>query len=184
MSNKVLALESLSQIPICPSGAHISILQKCVVSLCSQNHDTGVCLLLKVDDQEFCYTIEWEQQNIPILWRAHKDLFESVEDSARALAFLLIEDLTSYKIFEQAERHGTGFDYWLSPDLYSDSLPFQNAARLEITGILSGTEKMIQSRLREKVLRLEKAKIKASSPVYIVVVEHSNPIAHIEKVII
>ena len=56
--------------------------------------------------------------------------------AAVAVAVLLIKHLTSYEVFVQRSRRGTGIDYWLGDDTV---LPYTRKARLEVSGILTGT---------------------------------------------
>lgn len=71
----------------------------------------------------------------------------------------------------------TGFDYWLG-DKESD-YPFQDKARLEISGILKGTKSQINQRLNEK-LKQTKRTDHLNLPALVVIVEFSRPLAKIK----
>jgi hypothetical protein len=105
-------------------------------------------------------------------WDDHQ---EATEAGATGLAFLLILNLTEFTIIRRA-RKGTGFDYWLG---FKDAeLPFQDAARLEISGILKGDAHEMRSRVRKKLKQTQPTD--GVLPAYIVVVEFGSPKSYIE----
>jgi len=76
----------------------------------------------------------------------------------------------------ERSKKGPGFDYWLGDG--DDDLLFSGKARLEVSGILSGSANKISARFRQK-----KQQIKPSdhlAPAYVAVVEFGNPTAHVE----
>lgn len=186
MPQQTITLESLQNVPVLPRGAHIALLQKSIVTFDSQHFGSGLFLLVECTEspcnsnahqKETCFQIVWQETVDEALRCSHADLNESVEDSAKAVAMLLIQAITPYKIGRQAPR-GTHVDNFLvSADA---ELPFQanDTACLEFTGILNGIEK-IDNRIKEKRERLHK---KRNFPTYIVCVEHSFPVARIERV--
>lgn len=101
--------------------------------------------------------------------QAHADLQEATEHGAEAIAFVLSLTFTPYTIVGRS-RKGTGFDYWLGVR------PLDFAARLEISGILRGTRRDIEARIREKRRQIAKAD-ELQLPAYICVVEFSIPSA-------
>lgn len=185
MPHDVLPLESLATIPALPRGSHIALLQKCCVCFDNQQFSSGLSLLAECqgfpnvgqEGQAF-FRVTWDEGVDEVLRGAHADLKESVEDSAKAIGMLLIRRLTPYTTARQAPR-GTSVDYFLvNPD---EELPFQaqTTACAEFTGILNGEDK-IPRRMQEKRDRLSKQK--RDFPTYIVCVEHSYPVAQIERV--
>ena len=102
------------------------------------------------------------------------DLVETAQYGAIAIAALLTFELTDYKVIRQSVR-GTGFDYWLGNK--NEIYPFQNSARLEISGILKGTNSQIKTRVNDKLNRLDK--YKSNLLAYVCVAEFSNPKAEI-----
>jgi len=108
--------------------------------------------------------------------RTHNDPDEATELGACGVAFHLIRDLESMHVIERS-RKGTGFDYWLGKD---GEDPFQNKARLEISGIRrAGSPSVVAERVKQKrlqTMRSDGMKI----PAYVIVVEFSGPRAHIE----
>lgn len=186
MQPQTISLESLQNVPVLPRGAHIALLQKSVVVFDSQQFTSGLFLLVECTKspcdplsppKETFFQIVWQETVDSVLRCSHADLDESVEDSAKAVAMLLIQTMTPYKIGRQATR-GTHVDNFLvSADA---ELPFQadTTACLEFTGILKGIEK-IDQRIKEKRERLHKNR---NFPTYIVCIEHSFPVAKIERV--
>jgi hypothetical protein len=71
-----------------------------------------------------------------------------------------------------------GFDYWLGNEDEDGEELFQRKARLEVSGILSGSRLQVQARVRQK-----KEQMKPSdrlAPGYVAVVEFGTPIACVE----
>lgn len=75
---------------------------------------------------------------------------------------------------------GTGFDYWVGDD-GPRRYPFDNKARLEVSGILRETEKnSVEHRIKEKCRQTEKSdhtRFKA----FVAVVEFGHPMAKVVK---
>jgi len=115
-----------------------------------------------------------------VMRRAHSDLQRATEFGACGIALLLAREVTGLTAIQQS-RKGTGFDYWLGPaDQPPDVLAFQNSARLEVSGILEGTEKQFSARLKQK-LRQSEPSDKTQLPAYAVVVEFGRPQAEVAK---
>ncbi len=186
MPHKTIALEELKDIPSLPRGSHIALLQKCTVAFDSQGFCSGLILLVECQETLADNQVSLKEAFVKLIWQdpvdevlrlSHADLNESVEDSAKALAMLLISTLTPYKIGRQSPR-GSHIDYYL---VDADAeLPFQvpDTAGLEFTGILSGIDE-VRGRIKQKRDRLHKVR---DFPTYIVCVEHSFPLARIERV--
>ena len=109
--------------------------------------------------------------------RAYEDLERATELGAYGVAILLVKDQTGLTAIRQS-RKGTGFDYWLGPDGADDQLVFQNAARLEVSGILSGTDSQFLTRVKQKLKQTE-ASDNSGLPAYACVVEFSRPQAEV-----
>ena len=169
-----LKLESLADgIPVIFGGGHHWLIQKCVFSLDKQGHASGVILhVVQEADADCNFSLIWDLEVNEQLRKAHADSIESVEDSAKALSFLLIRELTPYTAVEQAQR-GTTIDYFLSEKDRNDDLIFNNTARLEVSGINTGDMQLVDARVKDKLDRLKYDPL----PAYIVVVEHKVPLA-------
>ena len=105
--------------------------------------------------------------------RTHADLPRAVERGACALAALICERQQGLVIAEQSRRGG-GFDYWLAPP-GGGHLLFQSRSRLEVSGILKGSEAQLRRRMLEKLQRL--AKFESITATWVIVVEFSRPTA-------
>ena len=105
--------------------------------------------------------------------RSWADEQELVEYGACGVAILMMLNLVGFKVIRRA-RKGTGFDYWLAST--NEDLPFQEAARLEVSGILTGREAELMKRIRQKVIQTQRSS--SSLPAYVVVVEFGTPRSH------
>jgi hypothetical protein len=107
--------------------------------------------------------------------RSHNDLQEATERGAYGIAILIVCDLTGMVVVERSKK-GPGFDYWLGEE--DDDELFQGKARLEVSGILSGSRSQVQARVRQK-----REQVKPSdhlAPGYVAVVEFGTPLACVE----
>lgn len=126
-------------------------------------HAASVCLehethtpyqtRLRVDgSRDVTYDLTWAPATDQMR-RSRSDLQDATEWSASWVAALLVEDIFGYQVLQRSWK-GTGFDYWIG---YSDNIDpmFQNKVRLEVTGILHGSEGDISARLKDKLNRFE-----------------------------
>ena len=104
--------------------------------------------------------------------RTWADLREATEKGAEGVAILLIRRETGYVAIERAAI-GTHIDRWLGYE--SDAPYFQRKARLEVSGILRGSDGDVRRWVREKMDRLGLTSHRL--PAYVVVVEFSGPLA-------
>jgi hypothetical protein len=93
---------------------------------------------------------------------SHNDDVKAVEHGAEGIAFLLMLRLTPYRVVQQSKR-GHADDWWLAPR----GRLFQDAARLECSGVLAGDHEETARRTKEKVGRLTRAR--PTRPTYICV---------------
>jgi hypothetical protein len=147
--------------------------ESAAVCLEDRSHQVGVQINL-LGMQATVFKLEWpsvdDQQR-----RCYNDLQEATERGAYGVAILVVREITGKVVVERSKK-GPGFDYWLGDN--DDDLLFSGKARLEVSGILSGSTAQLQSRVKQK-----KAQIKPSdhlAPGYIAVVEFGNPTAHLE----
>ena len=101
---------------------------------------------------------------------------EATEYGAICLAIWSVHETTDYKVIRRSPKL-TGFDYWLGDK--ADDYPFQDKARLEISGILKGTNSQIKQRMNEKLKQTNRTD-HLNLPAVITVVEFSNPLAKIK----
>jgi hypothetical protein len=137
------------------------------VALEEEGHSSGVRMTINGDYSD----------QLAVLWtpvtdqarNTYADPDEATEFGACAIAFLLCRELLDFTIIQRSRR-GTGFDYWIGQD---GDLPFQNQARLEVSGIRKGTEGQISRRVRQKISQTTPSS--GTFPAIVIVVEFSSP---------
>lgn len=145
------------------------------VCLESQGHALGVTLQVRGGSGN-SYSLYWppiSSQAHGLAWTVPDD---AVEAGAVGVAALLIVLQTGLTTIERSLR-GTGVDYWLGPP---ETLPFQRRARLEMSGILHGSDSDIRARVRQKLNQTRRSD-KSGLPAYVIVVEFSRPLAEVRK---
>jgi hypothetical protein len=115
--------------------------------------------------------VKWSREIDEQARRSWNDTQEMTEYGACGVAVLLVLKFTEYTVIERSKK-GTGFDYWLG--FKNSELPFQNSARLEISGILKGDKVAFNSRVNQK-LKQTFPTDNTKLPAYVVVVEFSEP---------
>ncbi len=152
-------------------GAQLA--QAAAVCLENREHTSGVTLHLFGLKVAECL-MEWPPVDDRAR-RSHADLQEATERGAYGIAILIVCDFTGMVVVERSAK-GLGFDYWLGHE--DDDELFVGKARLEVSGILSGSRSQTQARVRQK-----KEQMKPSdrlAPGYVAVVEFGTPIACVE----
>ena len=170
-------LESIVQIPF---GKAAMYMEACVWCLDQNKHQNGVLLKFSFNSQAFSYPISWPEERIDLdKIRNHYNSDDALPFGAEAIAFFVSINHTEYKSLKRAVKK-TGIDYWLSNESSTQSLPFQNAGRLEISGILKQSEtNTITKRVKEKIIQTNQSE-KTTLPVYVVVVAFDDPCAKME----
>jgi hypothetical protein len=158
--------------PHIPSEGGAMMAQAAVVCLDHQAHTSSVRLVV---DGAFTatFSLSWSEEVTEAKRRFRNDLDEATQQGAYAVAILLIRALTGYTIIERS-RKGTGFDWWLGTE---DNL-FQGKARLEVSGILRGTPRRINSRIKARMGQTRQSDHLALTA-YVVVVEFGTPRAKV-----
>ena len=145
------------------------------VCLAEQGHRETCTLSLRQETQQNDFTLHRLSVS-EAMRRAYRDLQEATEFGACGVALLLARAATGYTAVERSVK-GTGFDYWLgaanSPD--SAAEPLERKARLEVSGILRGSEETIAARATEKIQQTRRSE--GDFPAYAIVVEFSRPMA-------
>jgi hypothetical protein len=146
--------------------------QACAVCLDRHNHQTGIALTVNGEFDE-TFALHWNVSTE--LERRGFDTQEPTHFGACCVAVLLIRELTNYTVIERA-CIGTGIDYWLGN---KNELPFQQAARLEVSGIGAGDDREIKKRVKEKLAQTKPSD--GTLPAYVIVVEFSSPKSQLVK---
>ena len=150
--------------------------EACMVCLHRNNHSDGVLLDLR-GDINTTIILHWENYFDDQIDRAWKDQEDTTEQAAICISAMLVKEYTEYTIIELSRKY-TGFDYWLGK---GNEIPFQNSARLEISGIFRETE---QNNI-DKRFQIKKKQTNQSDyirlPAYISIVEFSKPKAIFAK---
>lgn len=126
------------------------------------------------------------QEKIRLRWEAlsslTKDMYldehAATEYGAYCIAFLIVKNFTNYKIVKRSVR-GTGIDFYLS-DKKDEQYPFKDVARLEVSGILKGSNS-ISRRVQQKKEQTKKS-VSSMLPAFVSITEFSTPISHYEEV--
>lgn len=159
--------------PICG----LMLAEAAAVCLEDRTHKTGVTFdLAGIATEQLL--LEWdavdEQKR-----KTYHDMQEATEWGACGLAILMIKRATGQVVLERS-RKGLGFDYWIgSEDVDTGADLFAGKARLEVSGILEGTQSQLKARVKQKKLQIEPSK--AIAPGYVAVTEFSAPVTHVES---
>lgn len=160
------------------AGVHM---EACVWCLLECGHENGVTLIVQEDEQQSLYRLLWPKDEIDVDGLAHaynKD--DGPEHGAEAIALLLVREKTDYTAIQRSVT-STGIDYWLGykADEMSEKIFSSRSARLEVSGILRQNKtNRSKSRIRRKVKQTKRSD-NTTFPVYVVVVEFSQPLAEV-----
>lgn len=155
------------------STAGTSMAEAAAVCLDSQNHKEKAILSVTGTFNN-TYSLTFKSVTVQMK-NTHADLEVATEYGAYGIAILLIEANVDLTVVERS-RKGTGFDYWLGTK--SDCGPyFQNKPGLEVSGIRNGTDRNIETRLKEKNKQVTRSD--GSLPIYIAIIEFSAPQAKV-----
>lgn len=153
-------------------GQYLS--QACAVCLESQGHQQGKDLFVQ-GDYSNTYSLQWPPVTQQML-RCLNDDEVATEHGAVGIAVLLVARLVGFSVIERS-RKGTGFDYWLGDD---GEVPFQNKARLEISGIRKGDDAAIKNLVNKKKRQTNRSD-ELGLPAYTVIVEFSRPVTDMRQ---
>jgi hypothetical protein len=174
---KEFQLEKLEDLVSLPNGKAAMYREACVWCMDKNGHINGVDIDVIVEKKNLKYQILWVDNNIDIQKiRAHYNIDDALPFGAEAIAFFVCITNTNYDLLNRAIKR-TGIDYWLGYKNANPNLPFQNAGRLEISGILTENEtNTVEKRIKEKIKQTIQSE-KTTLPVYIVVVAFDRPYA-------
>lgn len=149
-----------------------SLAQAGAVCLESQQHESGVELLF-TGPITGRHPLHWEPPNEQAR-RTWCNEIDATESGAAGVALLLARRLLGY-VATSRSRHGTGFDYWLGPDIDGD--PIRDKVRLEVSGIRKGSPADITRRVRQKLSQMHRGGSAVSG--YAIIVEFGRPTARV-----
>ena len=169
-----------------------SLAQAGAVCLVESGHRISALLHLRGVSANI-YRLRWGPIT-PVARRSWNDLEEATEYGAAGVAILLANSELGQEVILRS-RKGTGFDYWLgdrrtgevsdaerqvtsewSELLLDDGLVVRG--RMEVSGILRGSDSRIAARVREKLEQIASSN-HLRIPAYVFVVEFGQPIAEV-----
>jgi hypothetical protein len=142
------------------------------VCLADQGHGSEVALRVS---GEFRAAYQLHRPDVTDPMRGTYDLEEATELGACGIAILVMREQTGLTV--QRAFRGEGFDYWLGD--IDEQRPFQQMARLEVSGIRHGDRRRVTARVKEKLAQVRSSE--GALATYVVVVEFSAPQARVEK---
>jgi hypothetical protein len=143
-------------------------------ALCLADQGHGSEVILRVSG-EFRTTYQLHRPDVTDPMRGTYDLEEATELGACGMAILMMRDQTGLTV--QRAFRGEGFDYWRGN--IDEQRPFQQMARLEVSGIRHGDRRRVTARVKEKLVQVGSSEGTLAG--YVVVVEFSAPQARVEK---
>jgi hypothetical protein len=173
-NNEYLYLDSLKKGKgMISEGFGAYMAEACAYCLSEQGHTSGVSLSI-THDRVDNFPVKWDFIMDEAIRASHNNDKLATEFGAYAIALLLIELIDSYELV-QTSKIGTGFDFWLKK---RDSILFQGAVRLEVSGIKAGDDSIVKKRLTQKIAQASKGKNIIG---YVVIVEFGKPLAAVGK---
>ncbi|MBN2209206.1 MAG: hypothetical protein JW759_07910 [Candidatus Coatesbacteria bacterium] len=150
--------------------------QAASVCLQDQGHSSPTPMLIS-GEVTGSAAVEWDPTSDQIRrsWSHDK---QTTEHGAYGIACVLVPQLSGLQVVERA-RIGTGVDFWLGRTDDSE-WPFQNCARLEVTGIREGPKGAIGPREQRKLKQTQRSDA-SLLPAIVVVVEFSQPESRVSK---
>jgi len=142
------------------------------VCLEQRGHLPGTKLELGGDFEGVVF-LNWTRLD-PSVFESWVNLEETVEEAAYGLAILTLSLITPYEIIRQSAK-GSKVDFWCAEK--GGGYPFQNAIKLEVSGILNGTMGQINFRLKEKSIQAESGE----QPYIALVAEFGRPMVKSKK---
>jgi len=169
-----LDLSDLKGLPKLSEGKVASLIETSFWCINHCGHCDGTTLRLVDNGNEESFVLCWpaEQLNLEKIYHSYNQ-DDAVEQGAEAVAFLLAIERTDYSAIRRAVT-GTGIDYWLGYEGLDPNKTFHDAGRLEVSGIMKETPKNSVNR-RVNIKLKQTVPTDRTMPVFIIVVEFSNP---------
>ncbi len=145
-----------------------------LVCLEQNNHQSGV-LLEVTGEYTAIFEIVWTGNIDSVVKEGWRDIVETTEYGATAIAILLLRELTDFQYFERMRQDEIG-DYLIKQS--KEVTPF---SFLEISGIWNeNAENNVSIRVNTKVRKISK-KAKSKLELFTIVTEFSKPEAKISR---
>lgn len=163
-----------ANLPGVSSGTAAYLCENAVACLTRRGHTSGVvieCQGLSNQPEE----MEWETAFTDQLDRSLYDQEVATEYGAACISILYALEHTDFTVIQRS-RKKTGVDYWLGK---KDDILFQSAARMEVSGIFDGADK-VDARVKRKLKQTNQSD-SSGLPAYISIVEFSRPIINFTK---
>lgn len=175
LTTKRLLIESLGpDISVIPTEAVGFYKHNCMICFDKHGYQSGVRIKVHHNNQNDTFEVCWDGIVTDELRRAYRDQNKTTDFAACSIALLLVHQLTEFTAVEQSNV-GTTIDYYLTPKAQDDTLIFNHAARLEVSGIFEETkDNTVDGRIQDKIRRL-KPDPRGGLPTFILVVEFSQP---------
>ncbi len=171
-----LRLDDLQTLAQVTEGKAKHLREASIWALLFCEHSNGVKIRVLDGGNQVFYVMNWREENLDLdaLSRSYNQ-DDATEFGAEAIAILLCIERTSYDAVERSSTT-TGIDYWLGFKDRSPNEPFHRAGRLEISGIMRENQSnKVSTRVKEKLRQTKPTD--RTFPVYVVVVEFSQPYA-------
>lgn len=166
----MITLEDImtANLPGISPGTASYLCENAVACLHRQRHSSGVVMRCRGIDSN-PEAINWTTQFTDQMDRSLNDQEVATEHGAACISILYALQHTDYTVIQRS-RKKTGVDYWLGR---KDAILFQNAARMEVSGIFNDSDK-VNARVKRK---LEQSNLsdRTGLPAFISVVEFSTP---------
>lgn len=158
----------IANLPGISPGTAAYLCENAVACLFRQQHSSGVLMSCKgVDNNP--EAINWTTQFTGQMDRSLNDQEVATEHGAACISILYALQHTEFTVIQRS-RKKTGVDYWLGR---KDAILFQNAARMEVSGIFNDPSK-VSARVKQKLGQSDQSDI-TGLPAFISVVEFSTP---------
>jgi len=140
-------------------------------------HQSGIECVHNGNNYNF--KLLWKSKVTDTIKRTWNDIQDATEAGAEGMAALFADELTPYEIILRSAKK-TGIDYWLG---YKNSghLIYQKSARLEISGLINGSNSEFYNRIKDKKKQTEKS-LNTKLPAYIAITDFGTPRIAFEKV--
>ena len=166
----MITLEDIltANLPGISPGTALYLCENAVACLHRQNHSCGVMMACKGIDNN-PETINWTTPFTGQMDRSLNDQEVATEHGAVCISVLYALQHTEFTVIQRS-RKKTGVDYWLGR---KEDILFQNAARMEVSGIFDDPDK-VNARVKRKLEQSDQSDM-SGLPAFISVVEFSLP---------